>query len=188
MRKDVNSEFGGAIRLLHRRWSVPVVGVLHRDGPQRFGGLAAHLSQASRDTLTETLRELEAAGVIRHTGGEYALTEGGASIGDAALGAVAVVRGSDILAIALKKWPMMVLVAIGRGCGRFNDLKTRMPGLTSGALAPALKDLERTGLVERRVAEGYPPAVTYGLTKRGEDVFPPMDTLVRAAQLAASES
>lgn len=186
MRKDVNPEFEGAIRLLHRRWSVPVVGVLHRDGPQRFSALASRLGQASRDTLAETLRDLEAAGVIAHRESEYALTPGGAMIGEAALGAIAVVRTAGILAIALKKWPMMVLVAVGRGYGRFNEIKGRMPGLTSGALAPALKDLERAGLVERRVAEGYPPAVTYALTQQGANVFGPMDLLVRAAARATS--
>ena len=108
MRKDVNPEFLGAIRLLHRRWSVPVVGVIHRDGPQRFGALAANLSQASRDTLTETLRDLEQAGVITRGPGMYALTAQGKLLGDAALGAIAVVQSEEILAIALKKWQMMV--------------------------------------------------------------------------------
>lgn len=188
MRKDVNPEFLGAIRLLHRRWSVPVVGVIHRDGPQRFGALAANLSQASRDTLTETLRDLEQAGVITRGPGMYALTAQGKLLGDAALGAIAVVQSEEILAIALKKWPMMVMVAVGRGCHRFNEIKGRLPGLTSGALAPALKDLERTGLVERRVAEGYPPTVAYVLTPRGERVFPAMDGMIRAAALAASQA
>ena len=186
MRKYVNSEFGGAIRLLHRRWSVPVVGVLHRDGPQRFGGLAVQLRQASRDTLTETLRELEAAGVISREAGTYALTAQGTLLGDAALGAIAAVQREEILAIALKKWPMMVMVAVGRGCNRFNEIKSRLPGLTSGALAPALKDLEQAGLVERRVAEAYPPAVAYLLTARGERAFPAMDQMIRAADRAGS--
>ncbi|MGD9935315.1 MAG: winged helix-turn-helix transcriptional regulator [Dehalococcoidia bacterium] len=181
VRKNVNPEFLGAIRLLHRRWSVPVVGVLHRDGPQRFGGLAGQLRQASRDTLTETLRELEAAGVIRHDADIYGLTPQGTLLGDAALGAIAAVQSEEILGIALKKWPMMVMTAVGRGCSRFNEVKARVPGLTSGALAPALKDLERAGLVERRVADGYPPPVTYALTARGERVFPAMDQMVRAA-------
>ncbi|MCA9864313.1 MAG: helix-turn-helix transcriptional regulator [Thermomicrobiales bacterium] len=188
MRKDVNASFTGSVRLLHRRWSVPVIGVLYRTGPQRFSALAAHLPNASRDTLTATLQDLQMGGIIRHAGDSYELTAAGALTGDAALGAVAVVRDLGIRAIALKKWPMMVLVAIGRGSHRFNDVKAVLPGLTSGALAPALKDLEAAGLVARSVSDGYPPTVSYRLTSSGEALFPAMDHMVRAAQAAFDEA
>jgi DNA-binding HxlR family transcriptional regulator len=39
-----------------------------------------------------------------------------------------------------------------------------LPGVTARALALALKDLEGSGLVARRVLESYPPATVYALT------------------------
>jgi DNA-binding HxlR family transcriptional regulator len=163
--------------------------VLHRSGrPLRFSELAETLSRASRDTLAETLRDLKHAGVIaqRPANGAYALTPAGERIGDACEAAVAVVRTETMLRVALKKWPMLVLVAVGRGCRRFNDIKAVLPGITSGALAPALKDLEDAGFLRREVAGGYPPAVTYRLTAEGEALFPTMDTVVRAATAAVA--
>lgn len=50
--------------LLDRRWS-PQVLVRLLDGPQRFVQLAADIPGVSRRMLTERLRELEAAGVVR---------------------------------------------------------------------------------------------------------------------------
>jgi DNA-binding HxlR family transcriptional regulator len=172
-----------AIRLFHRRWSVPVIATLYRDGPARFTDLVQRLPRASRDTLAETLNELQAAGAIAREGPDtrYRLTAAGDRLGEAALEAVATAGTPDLVRVALKKWPMLALVAVGRGCGRFNEVKAALPGVTSGALAPALKDLEAVGLVAREVQEGYPPSVLYVLTPDGARVFPVMDEIARAA-------
>lgn len=154
----------------------------------RFSDLARSLPRASRDTLAETLLELQRAGVIEHAPfhPDYRLTSSGSLLGDAAIDAAAAVTDPETTRVALKKWPMLALVAIGRGAQRFNDVKTALPGLTSGALAPTLKDLEGAGLVTRVVSEAYPPGVSYRLTPEGEQLFPPMDRLIRAAAAAAA--
>jgi DNA-binding HxlR family transcriptional regulator len=185
VQKDVNSDsLTPAIHLVHRRWSVPVIGTLGVSGPMRFTALLHALNGASRDTLTETLTDLQRAGVIRHDAerAHYCLTPRGERLSEAAVGAVVAVRDNpEFVRVALKKWPMLVLVAIGRGIGRFNALKSALPGITSGALAPALKDLEAADLVERHIADGYPPPVEYRLSEAGQRMFPAMDVLVRAA-------
>jgi DNA-binding HxlR family transcriptional regulator len=189
VQKEVNTDsLAPAIRLLHRRWSVPVIARLHTGGPARYTDLAAGLANASRDTLAETLAELQRAGAVAHRPFHpaYHLTIAGQQLGDPAVGAVEAVRKSGTQRVALKKWPMLVLVAVGRGARRFNDVKAVLPGITSGALAPALKDLEEAGLVDRVVTETYPPAVAYRLTAAGADLFPPMDRLVRAAAMATT--
>jgi DNA-binding HxlR family transcriptional regulator len=188
VQKSVNHPLAPAIQFFHRRWSVPIISRLHTRGALRFTDLARALRRASRDTLAETLHDLEANGVVeRALDGRYRLTAMGRKLGDAAVDAASAVTDRATGDLALKKWPMLVLVAIGRGHCRFNEIKAALPGITSGALAPTLKDLQAAGLVERDVEEGYPPLVAYRLTPAGWTLFPPMDAIIRAAEEAAAE-
>ena len=176
-----------AIRLFHHRWSVPIVARLYAEGPQTFAALAAALA-ASRDTLTETLARLEANGVIerQHPGKKtvYALTELGCAVGASCVPLVRLVGEADLVAVALKKWPMLVAVALGRGATRYNEAKAALPGITARALALALKDLQAVGMVDRTVDNGYPPAPNYELSEMGKRFFGPLEDLCRACEAA----
>jgi len=178
-----------AIRLFHYRWSVPIVATLHRDGPSRFADLARSLS-ASRDTLADTLAKLEQSGAVTHEQGiprpRYQLTPVGEHVGSACVAAVTAIAGTDVLPIALKKWPMLVAVALGRGASRYNEMKAQLPGITARALALALKDLQAAGMVHREVSHGYPPAATYSLTEKGLRFLPVLDHLCTAASEATA--
>ncbi len=171
-----------AIHLFHRRWSVPVVAVLHRDGPQRFGTLHQRLGGAGRDTLAETLRDLAATGLVVHRDGVYALSTAGGLLGGPCLAAMVFIPAQGLLAIALKKWPLLVLVAVARGNGRFGAIKAALPGITSGALAPALKELEAAGLVAREVDGSYPPATRYTPTAAAGPLVEVVEAVVAAAE------
>jgi len=181
----VQGDIAGAVRLFHRRWSVPVIGVLDQTGGMRFTDLFARL-RASRDTLSETLKHLVECGIVRRDdeGGIYRLTPAGQELAKAAAPVVRIVPAAGLLEIALKKWPMMVVVVIGRGAERYSEIKQRLPGITSGALAPALKDLEAAGLVTRTIDRAYPPAPSYWLTAKAKELFPALDVLVQAAGVA----
>jgi len=68
------------------RWSVLVVAVL-RDGPKRYGELAATIQGVSQKMLTQTLRGLERDGLVTRTVHaavpprvDYALTDLGRSL------------------------------------------------------------------------------------------------------------
>lgn len=167
---------------------MPIVATLHREGPLRFADLARRLA-ASRDTLTDTIARLEASGVVTHESGvprpHYHLTHMGEQVGDAALATVAAIRGTDLLPIALKKWPMLVAVAIGRGAERYNEMKAMLPGITARALALALKDLQAAGMVDREVSHGYPPVARYSLSEDGLQIFPVLDRLCTASEDAS---
>jgi DNA-binding HxlR family transcriptional regulator len=183
-----NPDIETAIRLFHRRWSVPTVATLHRDGPCSFSELVGRLG-ASRDTLSETLRDLIANGVVARAEGTraaYGLTADGERLADASLEAVRVVGAAGLVQVALKKWPMLVLVAVARGNARYGELRAALPGITPRALALALKDLEGAGLVARSVTAGYPPATGYQVAARREDVVPAMEALVAAAEALRS--
>jgi DNA-binding HxlR family transcriptional regulator len=165
---------------------VPIVARLFGDGPQTFASLAGGLS-ASRDTLTDTLAALEADGVVERRPAKktiYALTELGCAVGASCVPLVKLVGESDVLPVALKKWPMLVAVALGRGATRYNEAKAALPGITARALALALKDLQSVGMIERTVDHGYPPAPSYTLSPKGQGFFGPLDDLARACEAA----
>jgi DNA-binding HxlR family transcriptional regulator len=170
---------------------VPIVATLHRESGCKFVTLHARLG-ASRDTVSETLASLIGNGVVMRNPGyghpmrpEYVLTPAGADVGEACIGAVEVVTRSGTLDVALKKWPMIVLIALGRGGGRFNELKEALPGITPRALAGALRDLADAGLADRTVTEDYPPSTFYRLTPLGRDLLPAMEALARACERVA---
>lgn len=176
-----------AIQMFHHRWSVPTVARLYRQGPQRTADLQRAFG-AARDTLGDTLRRLESAGVItRVRAGNTTrcdLAPAGRAIGSACVDAVETVRTMDIVPLALKKWPMLVLVAVGRGASRYSHIEAELPGITPRALALALKDLQADGLIDRTVEHTYPPTSIYQLSEKGNQLFPVMDRLCRAAAVA----
>jgi DNA-binding HxlR family transcriptional regulator len=53
---------------------------------------------------------------------------------------------------------------------RFSELKRRARGISQKMLAQTLRELERDGLVARRVEPTVPPRVHYSLTKLGRSL------------------
>ena len=66
------------------------------------------------------------------------------------------------------KWAVLVLGALDDGPVRFNALKRRLAGISQKMLGQTLRDLERNGLVSRRVFATVPVTVEYSLTALGE--------------------
>lgn len=191
MYEAVKGSIEPAIRLFHHRWSVPIVATLLRTGPLRFGELTRELPRASRDTLAETLRALVANGLIEPEGARprrYALTARGRDVASECRTMVEVAVAANIVPVALKKWTMTALVAIGRGNQRHRDILAALPGITPRALTSALRDLAAAGLIERVVTEEWPPGSIYRLTSGGEDVFPAVERLVLACERALSRA
>jgi len=50
---------------------------------------------------------------------------------------------------------------------RFNELKRRTEGISATSLTERLSELEREGIVQRKVIPLSPPRVEYSLTKKG---------------------
>lgn len=179
------------IRLLHRRWSVPTIGVLHDTGGASFAALVQRLG-ASRETLAETLASLGETGLVARTypgpaaRPQYLLTAVGETLALACIDAVVAVREAVAVEVALKKWPMIVLIAMGRGAARYRELKAVLPGITGRALGLALNNLTAAGFATRTVDDGYPPGTAYHLTPAGQALFPVMDRLARACAFATS--
>lgn len=66
------------------------------------------------------------------------------------------------------KWTLLVLNALEEGGEmRFTRLRDRVGGVSQKMLTKTLRQLERDGLVSRRVHAEVPPRVEYRLTERG---------------------
>lgn len=66
------------------------------------------------------------------------------------------------------KWSMYVIdVLATSGTLRFNELRSRVDGISQRMLTVTLRGMERDGLVKRTVYPEVPPRVEYALTKLG---------------------
>lgn len=75
------------------------------------------------------------------------------------------------LQVFFNKWVVEILVVLSqRGTLRFNELKATLEGISGRTLTLRLRDLERQGLVKRRLYDEMPVRVEYSLTRRGADV------------------
>lgn len=67
------------------------------------------------------------------------------------------------------KWTLLVIEELGNaGELRFTQLRDRIGGVSQKMLTKTLRELERDGLVTRRVHPVVPPRVDYKLTKLGD--------------------
>jgi DNA-binding HxlR family transcriptional regulator len=67
------------------------------------------------------------------------------------------------------KWSILVLARLSRGTLRFSELLRAVDGVSRRMLSATLKQLERDGLVERRVYALVPARVEYELSDAGRD-------------------
>jgi DNA-binding HxlR family transcriptional regulator len=70
-----------------------------------------------------------------------------------------------------KVWTLPVIHALGlREPARFNELKRRIDGISATSLAERLNEMEKQGVVARKVYPESPPRVEYTLTAKGEEL------------------
>ena len=169
--------------LFHRRWAIPVLAQLHKHRGAKVITLINRLG-VSRESLHATLDELIEHGWIARNRGyghpmrpEYLITRRGEKLGSTCVRLMAVLGGMDIQRIALRKWSMPITLALAGRVEHFGELKRILPGITSRALTLGLKELQRTGLIERRIVDQYPPTTSYHLTRRGRRLVPVLERL-----------
>ena len=83
----------------------------------------------------------------------------------------------EILSLVGDKWSVMVIVNLGEGAVRFNELKRAIEGISQRMLTLTLRGLERDGLVTRTVHPTVPPSVEYALTRLGRTLIEPVTAL-----------
>ena len=76
----------------------------------------------------------------------------------------------DIMAVTLDKWSLFCMYNLGfYGTMRFNELKSKIDGVSSRMLSVTLKRLEQHKVVTRKVYAEVPPRVEYDLTTFGSE-------------------
>jgi DNA-binding HxlR family transcriptional regulator len=68
------------------------------------------------------------------------------------------------------KWKPMILFNLSEGALRFNELRRKVPRATQKMLTQQLRELERDGIVHRKVFPVIPPRVEYSLTDHGRSL------------------
>ena len=85
------------------------------------------------------------------------------------------------------KWTVLVLGVLVRRPTRFNQLRREIEGLSQKVLSQTLKNLERDGLVNRKVFATVPVTVEYSVTPLGETLASKMDALLAWAEANVGE-
>jgi DNA-binding HxlR family transcriptional regulator len=75
------------------------------------------------------------------------------------------------------RWKMLIIYNLLEGIARFNELQRATSGISKRVLTQQLRQLERDGIVTRKVFDQSPPRVEYALTDLGRSLEPVMDLL-----------
>ena len=76
------------------------------------------------------------------------------------------------------KWKLVIMHLLADRSMRFGELRRAIGEITQQMLSKQLKEMERDGLVRRKVFEVVPPHVEYSLTTFGKSGMPIIKSLV----------
>jgi DNA-binding HxlR family transcriptional regulator len=88
---------------------------------------------------------------------------------------------STLLSRIGDKWTVLVVTTLAEGPRRFNELRREIPSVSQRMLTLTLRNLERDGLVSRKVTPSIPPRVDYALTELGQSLQKPITGLAQWA-------
>ncbi|MFJ8861722.1 winged helix-turn-helix transcriptional regulator [Streptomyces sp. NPDC102451] len=84
---------------------------------------------------------------------------------------------TDVLRRVGDKWSVLIVVLLGQGTRRYNELHRSIEGISQRMLTRTLRNLERDGLVIRTVYPTVPATVEYALSPLGSSLLVPISTL-----------
>lgn len=77
------------------------------------------------------------------------------------------------------KWKGIILSHLMGNILRYSDIKRLMPKVTPRTLTRQLRELERDGLITRKIYAEVPPRVEYSVTELGQTLAPIVKLLNR---------
>ena len=87
------------------------------------------------------------------------------------------------LAMIGGRWKIPLIFHLLSGAKRFSELSRALGGVTQKMLTQQLREMERHGLVERKIYAQVPPKVEYSLTPLGRSLQPVVDAMCRWGEL-----
>ncbi len=163
-------------RLTAGRWLVPLLAHLAEEQGSRFAVMLAKLG-LSRSVLVASLAALQEAGwLIRNPGHghplrpEYVLTPTGEPVAGFCQGVMAQRRRLGLSPGQLPRWSLPLIARLDAEHARFSALRHALHPVTPRALSLTLKQMLQVDLVDRALTDEFPPAATYGLTRRGREL------------------
>ncbi|KOF56529.1 MULTISPECIES: winged helix-turn-helix transcriptional regulator [Clostridium] len=75
------------------------------------------------------------------------------------------------------KWKLSILWHLSQNIVRFNELQRLLPNITQKTLTMQLRELEKSGIIYRKIYAEVPPRVEYGLTQVGESLNPILSSM-----------
>jgi len=85
------------------------------------------------------------------------------------------------------KWAVLIVVRLASGTLRFAELRRAVDGISQKMLTVTLRDLERDGLVIRKLYASVPPKVEYSLTSLGSSLVDKVKELCSWAEANSGE-
>jgi len=80
-----------------------------------------------------------------------------------------------------KRWTTLIIYQLLEGPQRFNEIESALP-ISGRLLSERLKELEKEGLVERKVYPEVPVRVEYSLTEKGVGLKPAIASIQQWSQ------
>ena len=79
---------------------------------------------------------------------------------------------SATIAVIGGKWKPVILYLISHEINRFGEMHGMICGISKKMLTDQLRELERDGIIERKVFAEMPPRVEYYMTDKGRTLRP----------------
>jgi DNA-binding HxlR family transcriptional regulator len=74
------------------------------------------------------------------------------------------------LAVIGSKWALLILYNIATATKRFGQLQKSLQGISPKTLSSRLQEMEKIGIISKKVYPEVPPRVEYSLTSQGESL------------------
>ncbi len=81
------------------------------------------------------------------------------------------------LTLISDKWKILIIRDLKSGTKRFGELKKSVNGISQKVLTANLRQMEQSGLVNRKVYAEVPPKVEYTLTEVGQSLEPVLSAM-----------
>jgi DNA-binding HxlR family transcriptional regulator len=75
------------------------------------------------------------------------------------------------------KWTVLIIGRLAEGARRFGELRRDVAGISPKVLTQKLRELERDGVLTRKIYPSVPPKVEYRLTPLGQTLISLLDAI-----------